>query len=148
MIKRLLVGSVVALGCTPAYADIIVDQAMITGGELRVIGRLSRPRQTTIILDQTHQVRSDANGRFAFRLAYHPEDCIVALQADDEQREAVIGFCGQRGPGAPGDTAAAQQTPVARPAGPIGPAGPPGPQGEPGPQGPARPGGPPRPPRP
>src|SRR5829696_3901889 len=101
MTKRLLAAFVIAFSTTPAVADIIVDQAMITGGELRVTGRLSRPRQTSVTLDGEHQTKSDANGRFAFRLTYHPASCVVALQADDEQRQAVVGFCGQRGPEAP-----------------------------------------------
>ena len=55
MLRRLLVGAAIVLGSVPASADIIVDQAMITAGELRVVGRLSRPRQTSITLDTEHQ---------------------------------------------------------------------------------------------
>src|SRR4051812_20295718 len=98
MMKRLLIGLVFAFSSAPAMADIIVEQAMITAGELRVVGRLSRPRQTTVTLDDTQQTRTDATGRFTFRVIYHPASCVVNLQADEEQRQAVIGFCGQRGP--------------------------------------------------
>jgi hypothetical protein len=145
MIRRLLLGLVVAAGSTSASAEILIDQAMITAGELRVTGRLSRPRQTAVSLDNQHQTRSDANGRFVFRLSYHPATCVITLQADDEKREAVVGFCGQRGPESPRTEPTAQttvQAPVVGPPGPQGIPGPPGPQGEPGPQGQAGPPGP------
>src|SRR5688572_7719165 len=122
MLKRLLVGSIVIASTSPAMGDILIDQAMITGGELRVVGRLSKPRQAPITLDEQHQTRTDANGRFTFRVAYHPATCIVNIQAEDEQRQVVVGFCGQRGPGSTANAAAAA------PAQP----GPMGPQGEPG----------------
>lgn len=141
MLKRLLVTVAIATGVGPAMADIIVDQAMITAGELRVTGRLSRPRQTALTLDSQHQTRSDANGRFAFRVVYHPADCIVTLRADDEQRDAVIGFCGQRGPEGQRSEAPPQQASIEQPVA-VGPPGPPGPQGPSGPQGPAGPPGP------
>jgi hypothetical protein len=131
----------VALTCSTvaATAEILIDQAMITGGELRVVGRLSRPRQTTVTLDSAHQTRSDQTGRFAFRLAYHPPSCVVTLQADDEQRQAVVGFCAQSPDSArDAGTGAAQQ---AGPPGPAGPRGEPGPVGPPGPQGPRGPEG-------
>ena len=143
MYKRPLLAVALALLSHSALADIIIDQAMIAGGELRVMGRLSRPRQTTVTLDGQHQTRTDANGRFAFRLIYHPATCIVNLQADDEQRQAVVGYCGQRvredarGPAA----SAALNEPG--PAAPRGLAGPPGPQGPPGATGPPGPPGPP-----
>ena len=145
MFRRPLVAVPLMLARFPVSAEIIVEQAMIAGGELRVIGRLSRPRQTTITLDGTHQTRSEASGRFTFRLIYHPATCIVKLQADDEEREAVVGFCGQRTTDVPqsGTSAAAlnQQGPPGPegPRGEAGPSGPPGPQGERGPEGPAGP---------
>lgn len=144
MISRgLAIGAIAcaaALASVPAAADIIVEQAMITGGELRVTGRLTRMRQTTVALDDAHQTRSDPNGRFVFRVAYHPATCIVKLRADEEEREAVIGFCGQRGPEGPRVDApvaalgSPASTPVAQ--GPVGPAGPQGSVGEQGPAGP------------
>ncbi len=118
MFWRLLAGGAVVLSSGPAMADIIVDQAMITAGELRVVGRLTRPRQTAVTLDGSHQTRSEANGRFAFRLTYHPANCIVTLQADEERREAVVGFCGQRGPeGQRSEASAAAEQPAAGPPG-------------------------------
>ena len=148
MFRRPLVAVPLMLASFPASAEIIVEQAMIAGGELRVVGRVSRPRQTTITLDGTHQTRSEASGRFTFRLIYHPATCIVKLQADDEEREAVVGFCGQRTTDVPqsGASAAAlsQQGPPGPegPRGEAGPSGPPGLQGERGPEGPAGPPGP------
>jgi hypothetical protein len=144
MLRRLLVGAAIVLSAAPAAADIIVDQAMITAGELRIVGRLSKPRQTSVTLDSGHQTRSEANGRFSFRVAYHPANCVVTLRADEEQREAVIGFCGQRGPEGPRTEPLPQQASIEQPVtvGPAGPAGVPGPQGLPGSQGPAGPPGP------
>lgn len=136
MFKRSMIATVLALVGSPALADIVIDQAMIAGGELRVMGRLTRPRQTTVTLDRVHEVRSDANGRFTFRIIYHPANCIVNLQADAEERQAVVGYCGQRvlndGRDASASIAPNQQP---GPPGPEGPAGPPGPEGPQGPEG-------------
>jgi hypothetical protein len=149
MLNRRFIAVVLIALSSPAFADIIVEQAMIAGGELRVIGRLSRPRQTTVTLDETHQVRSEASGRFTFRLIYHPASCIVNLRADDEQRQAVVGFCAQRGPDSSRDSSVSaplnqeQHAPGAEGLrGEPGPAGPAGPQGERGPEGPQGPAGP------
>src|SRR5919107_6242255 len=145
MLKRLLAGSIFVTSLSPALADIVIDQAMITSGELRVIGRLSKPRQAPVVLDERFETKSEANGRFTFRLAYHPATCIVNIQAEDEQRQVVIGFCGQKGPAGAAEPAnAAALTPPAQPgpAGPVGPQGEPGHDGAPGPQGPAGPEGP------
>src|SRR5690242_13634805 len=99
MLRRLLAGSIlIASGSMPAMADILIDQAMITSGELRVVGRLSKPRQISVFLDERFETKADANGRFTFRIPYHPASCIVNLQAENEERQAVVGFCGQRGP--------------------------------------------------
>ncbi|MEZ0168086.1 hypothetical protein [Microvirga sp. TS319] len=142
MLERWLLASTLALSAGPAVADIIVEQAMITAGELRVVGRLNKPRQTEVTLDGDHQTKTDANGRFAFRVIYHPADCIVTLRADEEQRKAVVGFCGQRGPEGPRTEAMPQQASIEQPvAGPPGPAGTPGPEGPLGPQGLAGPAG-------
>src|SRR3712207_2335747 len=153
MLKRLLAGSILIASGSPAMADILIDQAMITAGELRVVGRLSKPRQASVFLDERFEAKSDANGRFTFRIAYHPANCVVSLQAENEQRQAVVGFCGQRGPEGSGT---AQQSAAVAPAqpGPEGPPGPkgdpgrdgaPGPQGAEGPPGPQGPAGPPGP---
>ena len=144
-IRRRLAAALLCIGSSgPALADIIIDQAMITAGELRVVGRLNPGGETVVTLDEAHTVRADRTGRFAFRLAYHPPTCSVTLRARNESRHAIIGFCGQRGePGfkeGEGRTTAAT-TPGAVTQAPLGPQGPPGPEGPPGPPGPQGPQG-------
>jgi len=124
MRSAITAGCAMALGlwAGPATAEIILNQAMITGGELRVMGRLSTGASTTVTLDEEHETQSDGQGNFSFRLAYYPPTCTVTIAAGGESREAVIGFCGLSG--------------EAGAAGPPGPSGPPGPAGPPGPPGP------------
>ena len=55
MLKRLLPAAVLALSSVPALADILIDQAMITGGALRVMGRLAPTRVAIITLDDAYQ---------------------------------------------------------------------------------------------
>jgi hypothetical protein len=142
---------VFALAGTSAAAEIVVEQSMITNGELRVAGRLNPPRSTEVTLDDKGKVSADATGRFAFRLPYHPAECIVTLRSGTESRQSVIGFCGQRGPEgqaarpdaqAPAITNAANMArsapvvpPAAQQVGPRGPQGIAGAQGPEGPQG-------------
>ncbi|WP_162560647.1 collagen-like protein [Methylobacterium durans] len=139
----------------PALADMIIDQAMITAGELRVSGRVNPAQTATVVLDDRSQITADKEGRFLFRLAYHPANCMVTLKAGPDVRQAVIGFCGQRGPEGQGNPNARAAVPTVVPAavqgspqigsqgGPqIGPQiGPRGPQGVAGPQGPEGPQG-------
>ena len=66
---------------------------------------------------------------------YHPATCIVTIQAEEEQRQVVIGFCGQQGPAASGEALKAAATSI--PSGPPGLQGEPGRDGAPGPAGPA-----------
>lgn len=152
--RWLVACSLLAASCFPACADILIDQAMITGGELRVTGRLNPPRQVTVTLDGEHKATTDGAGRFVFRLPYHPSTCVVALEAGQDKRQAVVGFCAQRGPEAAkdriGDAAGmkAKDAVALRgeqgPPGPVGPKGEKGetgPQGEPGPEGPPGPAG-------
>lgn len=143
-----------------ASAEIVIEQSMITNGELRVVGRLTPARQTKLILDDSYQSTAEKDGRFTFRLVYHPANCLVTVKADTESRQAVVGFCGQRGPegreGVAGKSAqvlpaAHSEKAVIGPRGPQGVAGPQGPEGpqgvrgekgEPGSIGPAGPPGP------
>jgi len=130
---------------SPVVADIMIDQAMITAGELRVTGRLTTPGVTTVTLDEKHRTQADTTGRFIFRLPYHPANCVVSLKAGNESRQAVIGFCGQQGqqgpPGLQGARGEAAVSGTVGAAGPVGPPGPPGPEGQPGPPGPQGPQG-------
>jgi len=153
MLGRALTALIFTATVSPVCADILVEQSMIIGGELRVIGRLSQPRQTSITLDQAHEVRTDPNGRFVFRVVYHPADCVVSLQAGDEQRKAVVGYCSQRSKeSTPSTESGLNSLPgLAGPQGergPIGPAGLVGAQGPIGPQGQRGADGPPGPPGP
>ncbi|MER2266991.1 collagen-like protein [Methylobacterium oxalidis] len=133
----------------PAFADMIIDQAMITGGELRVSGRVNPAQSATIVLDDRSQIVADKEGRFLFRLAYHPPSCMVTLKAGPDVRQAVVGFCGQRGPEGPTipppvtRAAVPAIVPAVAPTAPqVGPqVGPRGPQGVAGPQGPEGPQG-------
>lgn len=104
----------------PAAAEIRVRDAQIANGYLVITGRADFPR-STVVLDESHSVTTDWRGRFDFRIAYVPPNCIGTLKVGTESRQVVIANCGQVGPQGPkGDP------------GPIGPAGPPGPRGEAG----------------
>ncbi len=124
------------LGCGPAMAEIILHQARIDRGDLVVIGRLIPARAATVSVDANFEAESDSSGRFAFRLTYHPADCVVTLRANEEIREAVVGFCAQAGPTGPaGIPGPVGPVGVAGSLGQPGPTGPPGPAGQPGPKG-------------
>jgi hypothetical protein len=149
MTLRVSLVTLMMLACVPARAELVIDQAMITGGELRVSGRVSPAQAATIILDEKNPIVADKDGRFLFRLVYHPPSCIVTLKSGGDSRQAVVGFCGQRGPEGTAPAApvqrAALQTQAAPPAQVHAPApaqiGPRGPQGTAGPQGPEGPQG-------
>ena len=144
MRKFVFSGLILVVSSSQAIAEIIVDQAMITAGELRVVGRLTTPGVTTVNLDESYRTQTDATGRFVFRLPYHPATCIVSLKARNESRPAVIGFCGQQGQqGQPGTQGARGEAAVSGigAVGPVGPPGPPGPEGQAGPPGPQGPQG-------
>lgn len=145
MRRRVFSSLILVASVNPALAEIIVDQAMITAGELRVLGRLTAPGVTTVTLDENYRTQADTTGRFTFRLPYHPTACIVSLKARNESRQVVIGFCGQQGQqGAPGLQGARGEAAVPGTGGGVGPAGPPGPpgsEGQPGPPGPQGPQG-------
>jgi hypothetical protein len=87
-------------------ADIAVNDAKIAGGKLVITGTTAAPgawvrldRQT----DASFNVKSDAEGAFAFRIVYHPGDCIVDLQelisptALGEATSALVADCGPAG---------------------------------------------------
>ena len=98
MLKYLFAGAVVLAGSAPALADIVIDQAMIAGGELRVLGRLSRPRQAPVSLDEQYQTRSEANGRFAFRMApcIIPPPACVTIRRKRSSGRSWSDFAGSR----------------------------------------------------
>lgn len=116
----------VCIGCaTSAKADIRILAARITEGDLVVMGSIDVP-DAEVTLDGLFTETTDADGRFTFRLAYHPATCIVNLRARAMRRAVVIGNCGQMGPaGELGPRGLEGER------GSAGPAGPPGPPGEP-----------------
>ena len=122
-----------------ATGDIAVDMAMISNGDLRVFGTLAPPHAASVVLDDKFDTRADQDGRFAFRIPYHPETCVVTLRSEAVSRQAVVGYCARP---AVAKQAAAHPAPVMLAAntprseiGPRGPQGAAGPQGPEGPQG-------------
>jgi hypothetical protein len=145
MLRSSLVALFVASGTPGVAAEITISQAAIVAGELRVFGGVDPARGgTPVSLDGTHTTKTDTAGRFGFRLAYHPPDCTVSIQAAGLTRRAVVAACGQRGPAGSGEDGARSGGGVG-PRGPQGvagaqgPEGPQGATGEPGPTGPAGP---------
>jgi hypothetical protein len=98
MIKLVLSALVLLLTTTLAYAEITVEEATISGGQLHVIGRVSPPAEVTVTLDNAHNIRTERNGRFTFRVVYHPATCVVTLAAGKDSARAVVKGCGQAGP--------------------------------------------------
>ncbi|TXN68959.1 collagen-like protein [Methylobacterium sp. WL18] len=120
-----------------AAGDIAVDMAMISNGDLRVFGTLAPPRAASVVLDDKFNTRADQDGRFAFRIPYHPETCVVTLKSESLSRQAVVGYCA-RPPAV--KQAATYPAPVMLAAntskGEVGPRGPQGAAGQQGPEGP------------
>lgn len=123
-----------------AAGDIAVDMAMISNGDLRVFGTLAPPRAASVVLDDKFDTRADQDGRFAFRIPYHPETCVVTLKSETLSRQAVVGYCAR--PTAAKQAAAmpAHPAPIMlaanTPKGEVGPRGPQGAAGQQGPEGP------------
>ena len=99
MCKVFLSAPVLLLTATPAFADLIVEQATIAGGQLHVIGRVSPPARVMVRLDEAYETRTERNGRFLFRLVYHPANCVVSLIAGKDLGRAVVKGCVERSPG-------------------------------------------------
>jgi len=134
----------------PAKADMRIEAAKITAGDLWILGNAGEP-DSDITLDGQFSQRTDSRGYFEFHVVYHPATCIATLRTPKQARSIVVGECGQQAPGLPGPPgprgeAGARGEPG--PEGAMGPPGPPGdegsvgPQGEHGLQGPAGPAGP------
>jgi len=136
-------GSAIGSGLASAAqgaGDIAVDMAMISNGDLRVFGTLAPPRAAKIVLDDKFDTRADQDGRFAFRIPYHPETCVVTLKSDSLSRQAVVGYCAR--PAAVKQAAAVPSPPIHvmlaanTSKGEVGPRGPQGAAGQQGPEGP------------
>jgi hypothetical protein len=118
-----------AVSCSPAFASIYIDVAVIISGELRVTGRHTTRGEAVVRLDDRFETKSDQFGRFAFSLAYHPSNCIVTVRAREETRDVVVAGCGQRGPVGAGSPSTGFETARTEPPTGMGPSGPPGPEG-------------------
>ena len=103
-IRRWLPCLVIALFITTlaqqADADFTITNATIAQGDLWVAGQIDEPN-TPITLDDSYTEKTDRNGRFEFRAAYHPATCDVVVKTDRQSRAVVIANCGQRGPAGP-----------------------------------------------
>ncbi|MBE7204588.1 MAG: collagen-like protein, partial [Parafilimonas terrae] len=115
----------------PAQAEMRIEAAKITGGDLWIIGYADDP-DTEITVDDGFPQRTDSRGYFEFRIVYHPATCIATLRTPRQSRGVVVAGCGQMGPQAAG---------LVGPAGPRGERGEAGPRGEPGAMGPPGPPG-------
>ena len=91
--------SALALSSSGALADIVVTDAKIDKGILKVTGTSSTGTQ--VQLDDLAPVPISATGRkWNYSVVYHPEDCIVDLKvigAAAPDVQAVIALCGPRG---------------------------------------------------
>ena len=94
---------VLSAACTaPARAaDMRIEAAKITGGDLWIIGYADDPG-VEITLDGQFPHRTDGRGYFEFRVVYHPATCIATLRTPKQTRSIVVGEFGQQGPQAPG----------------------------------------------
>ncbi|MCJ2073761.1 collagen-like protein [Methylobacterium sp. J-030] len=120
----------------PACAEMRIEAAKITGGDLWIIGYADDP-DVEITLDGRFPQRTDSNGYFEFRVVYHPATCIATLQTPKQSRSVVVGGCGQQGPQAPGLVGPPGPQGLRGETGPRGEIGPAGERGAPGPSGPA-----------
>jgi hypothetical protein len=128
----------------PAKADMRIDAAKITAGDLWVLGNTGEP-DTDITLDDRFPQRTDSRGAFEFHVVYHPATCIATLRTPKQVRSVVVGECGQQAPGLPGPPGPRGEAGIRGEPGPQGAMGPPGPPGAEGPVGPPGERGPPGP---
>ena len=101
-----VVAALAAAGAAHA-ADITLTDAKIAAGLLLVSGATAVPNTEVRLDGQTgtpFNVTSDASGLFAFKLVYHPGDCVVTLQRVvppygtlGAATEALVADCGRDG---------------------------------------------------
>jgi hypothetical protein len=118
----------------PAAADMRIEAAKITAGDLWVLGNTGEP-DTDITLDGRFPQRTDSRGYFEFHVVYHPATCIATLRTPKQVRSVVVGECGQQAQGLPGPPGPRGETGSRGEPGLRGAMGPPGPPGPPGPSG-------------
>ena len=86
-------------GSSSALAEISINQAAITGGQLVIAGRTDVANQTVAIAGTDFTAAVDSRGTFRFEVSYLPPTCIVDLVAGAERRDGVvIASCGPVGP--------------------------------------------------
>jgi hypothetical protein len=111
-----------------ARAEIFISTAAISRGELAIVGRVRRPRESSVHIkispSKTVQVESTATGGFRWIGSEFPSTCIVEITSGEDKRDVVIQNCGLPGPAGPAGPPG--------PAGPTGAMGPVGPKGDPG----------------
>lgn len=99
IVVRALAVASLSLAASPAFAEITVSSASITGGKLVVTG--SSPTGTQVKLDGIYTSNINASSRnFTFSKVYLPPDCIVELTlvgATAPLKKAVVANCGPRG---------------------------------------------------
>ena len=83
----------------PAKADMRIDAAKITAGDLWVLGNTGEP-DTDITLDGRFPQRTDSRGAFEFHVVYHPATCIATLRTPKQVRSVVVGEGASRTAGA------------------------------------------------
>ena len=101
-----VVAALAAAGAAHA-ADITLTDAKIAAGLLLVSGATAVPNTEVRLDGQTgtpFNVTSDASGLFAFKLVYHPGDCVVTVQRVvppyrtlGAATEALVADCGRDG---------------------------------------------------
>jgi hypothetical protein len=119
-------------GLARTHAGISLSVAAIRAGELVIVGQ-TPTRRASVSADDRYATSSNRDGRFVFRLAYFPMNCVVDLRSGNAERKAIVANCAASGVrGEPGATGATGAAGAAGPAGAPGLQGPPGPQGQPG----------------
>ncbi|MCJ2059076.1 collagen-like protein [Methylobacterium sp. J-048] len=126
--------AVPAFCISPAKADMRIEAAKITAGDLWVLGNAGEP-DADITLDGRFSQRTDSRGYFEFHVVYHPATCIATLRTPKQARSVVVGECGQQAPGLPGPPGPRGEAGARGQPGPQGDMGPPGPPGADGPIG-------------
>ena len=77
---------------TSFAAGLVITDAKIATGSLRVSGRSPSPNQM-VDLDGRFSVQSDATRNFTFAVPYVPSDCVVQITAGASSKKAAIANC-------------------------------------------------------
>ncbi len=98
MNARLLVSlAALAAWSLPASAAIVIEEAQVAGGELRIFGQVTPPTRSVAVQvapASTVLVEPDWNGRFAWIGAQIPAGCRITVTAGGERLDTAVAFCG------------------------------------------------------